>query len=226
MRISPKLFVRVGVSVAFAAAVCAVPAHAQGGWVNSPLMDSSGYIRDDAYPAPPPIPAADQAYAKLDGVHLKKDFMMPIMDISLKSRDDGNKYWGRIAGTKYEQMTSDLIQANFRKLGLVDVHQQEFPLPPQWFAIDWNVTAEGAGKTLTFKSLNPAVGSEPTPAGGLQAEAVWVGTGTAADFLGRDVKVEGRADSFRCCNLGTWGIRQTGKGRSQAGGKCRGRGIL
>jgi hypothetical protein len=188
MRIFPKLFVRVCVSFAFVAAVCAVPAQGQGSWVNSPLMDPSGYIRDDAYPASPPLPAADQAYATLEGVHLKKDFMMPIVDISLKSRDDGNKYWGRIAGTPYEKMTADLIEANFRKLGLVDVHTQEFPLPPQWFAIDWRVTAEGAGKTLTFKSLNPALGSEPTPPGGLEAQAVWVGTGTAADFLGRDVK--------------------------------------
>jgi hypothetical protein len=162
---------------------------AQDSWVPSPLIDpSTGYVREDAYVPLPALPAADQIYAKLDGLHLKKDFMMPIMEISLKSRDDGNKYWGRIAGTKYEQMTADLIESNFRKLGLQDIHTQAFPLPPQWFAIDWNVTAEGAGKTLTFKSLNPAVGSVPTPPGGLEADAVWVGTGSAADFVGRDVK--------------------------------------
>ncbi len=55
MRIFPKLFVRFRVSFAFVAAVCAVPAQGQGSWVNSPLMDPSGYIRDDVYPASPPL---------------------------------------------------------------------------------------------------------------------------------------------------------------------------
>jgi Peptidase family M28 len=188
MRDPVKRFVEIGVSVGAVAVICAASALGQASWVNSPLVDSSGYIRDDAYPDLPAIPAADQKYAALDGVHMKRDFMMPIMDISLKSRDDGDRYWGRIAGTKYEQMTADLIESNFKKLGLIDIHTQAFPLPPQWFAIDWNVTAESAGKTLTFKSLNPAVGSEPTPPEGLEAQAVWVGTGSPADFLGRDVK--------------------------------------
>jgi hypothetical protein len=46
----------------------------------------------------------------------------------------------------------------------------------------------GSGKTITFKSLNPSIGSVPTPPEGLDAEAVWVGLGSAADFMGRDVR--------------------------------------
>jgi hypothetical protein len=85
-------------------------------------------------------------------------------------------------------MTADLIEAKFRQLGLQDINRQAFDLPPQWFPLDWDVTASGGGRTVTFPSLRPALGSAPTPSAGLDVEAVWVGLGTAADFAGRDVR--------------------------------------
>jgi hypothetical protein len=91
MKVLPGFLLNISLSLGIAALVCAPSLHAQGGWVNSPLMDSSGYIREDAYPGMPSVPAADQIYSKLDGEHLKKDFMMPIVDISYKSRDAGDK---------------------------------------------------------------------------------------------------------------------------------------
>ena len=63
------------------------------------LLDANGYVRDDAYPRPL-VPAADQKYLKIDGLKMK-DTLKEVVAISYKSRDDGNKYWGRIAGTKY-----------------------------------------------------------------------------------------------------------------------------
>jgi hypothetical protein len=116
-----------------------------------------------------------------------KAIVNEVVAISRKSRDDGNKYWGRNAGTKYEAMTADLIEAKFRALGLVDINRPEFALPPQWFPTDWSVSATGGGKTLTFPSLRPALGSAAIP-NGLDVDAVWVGLGTAADFAGRDVR--------------------------------------
>jgi hypothetical protein len=44
------------------------------------------------------------------------------------------------------------------------------------------------GKATTFASVRPATGSPSLPTGGADLEAVWVGSGTAADFSGRDVK--------------------------------------
>jgi hypothetical protein len=117
-----------------------------------------------------------------------KALVNEVVAISRKSRDDGNKYWGRIAGTKYEAMTADLIEAKFRKLGLQDIHRPEFTLPPQWFPTDWNLTASGGGKTLTFPTARPALGAAAIPPSGLEVDAVWVGLGTAPDFAGRDVK--------------------------------------
>src|SRR5262245_59603194 len=152
----------------------------------SPLLDAAGHVRQDAYVLPT-APAADRAYEKIEGRRIKeKD--LEVVAISRKMRDAGDSYWGRIAGTKYEKMTAEWAEAKWRQYGLTDIHEQEYELPPQWFALDWNVTATGGGKTLTFKSLNPSIGSPSTAPGGLEAEAVWVGTGSAADFMGRDVR--------------------------------------
>ena len=43
------------------------------------------------------------------------------------------------------------------------------------------------GKTFDFKSARPAEHSH-LPAGGLDIDVVWVGTGSAADYVGKDVK--------------------------------------
>jgi hypothetical protein len=158
----------------------------QGQQKISPLLDSPVHVREDAYAAST-VPAADKAYEKIDG-HRIKEKDLEVVGISRQSRDAGEKYWGRIAGTKYEKMTAEWAESKWRQSGLTDIHEQEYPLPPQWFAVDWSVTATDGSKTLTFKSLNPAIGSAPTPPGGLEAEAVWVGLGSAADFMGRDVR--------------------------------------
>lgn len=170
------------VSLLFAAG----PLVAQTSKPSSPLIDPAGHVRQDAYVAAP-VPAADRAYEKIDGHRIKqKD--LEVVAISRKSRDAGDRYWGRIAGTKYEKMTAEWAEAKWRQYGLTDIHEQSYTLPPQWFGLDWAVTATGSGKTLTFKSLNPSIGSPSTPPSGIEAEAVWVGTGSAADFMGRDVR--------------------------------------
>jgi peptidase M28-like protein len=151
-----------------------------------PLLDPKGFVREDAY-LPAPLPDSEKAYAAINGAHMKS-IVNEIVAISRKSRDDGNKYWGRIAGTKYEAMTADLLEARFRKLGMVDINRPEFPLGPQWFPTDWDITASGGGQTLSFASARPALGSAATRAAGLDVDAVWVGLGTAADFSGRDVR--------------------------------------
>ena len=151
-----------------------------------PLLDQGGYIKEDQYVVPD-LPDIEKAYGKIDGLKMKA-IVNEIVAISRKSRDDGNKYWGRIAGTKYEAMTADLIEAKFKKLGMVDINRPEFALRPQWFPTDWDFSATGGGQTLTFSSLRPALGSKATPPNGLDVDAVWVGLGTAADFAGRDVR--------------------------------------
>ena len=151
-----------------------------------PLLDAERRVREEAFLPGQPLTDATRVYADIEGRKMKA-LVNEVVAISRRSRDDGNKYWGRIAGTKYEAMTGDWVEGKFKALGMQDIHRVEFDLRPQWFPLDWSFTATGGGKTMTFKTLLPASGSAPIP-NGLEAEAIWLGLGTAADIMGRDVK--------------------------------------
>jgi len=144
------------------------------------------YPLDDDHYLRFPLPAAEQAYGRIDGAHLKQH-VSEITAVSRKSRDDGNQYWGRISGTKYDELTEAWVEAKFKQIGLQNVRRQYFDLPPQWFPTRWQVVATGGGKTLTLPTVRPAARSVATPGGGLNLDAVWVGIGTEADFAGRAV---------------------------------------
>jgi hypothetical protein len=150
------------------------------------LIDAAGHVRDEAFIRTPILPG-DEKYAAIDGWKMK-DVVREVAAISLKTRDDKTRYWGRIAGTRGEQMAADWVEVKFRQYGLENINRQQFPLPPQWFPTGWAISFESGGKAFNFKSVLPAVRSRPTPAAGLDLDVIWVGTGTAADFAGRDVK--------------------------------------
>ncbi len=150
-----------------------------------PITPHSYPLDDDHY-VRFPLPAAEQAYARIDGAHVKQ-YVNEITAISRKSRDDGNQYWGRISGTKYDDMAEAWVEGKFKEFGLQNVRRQYFDLPPQWFPTKWQVTASGAGKTLTLSTVRPAARSVATPSAGLDLDAIWVGIGTEADFAGRNV---------------------------------------
>jgi hypothetical protein len=134
-----------------------------------------------------PLPPGEEQYASIQGTDLKK-ITADIVAISEKSRAAGNLYYGRITGTPYDKATSDYVQAAFRKLGLEDTREQEFSLSPQWFPTSWKVELSAGGKTIPLTSAFPFQNGRGTAQGPIEAEAVWVGLGTAADFKGRDVK--------------------------------------
>ena len=147
-------------------------------------LDAEGNVREDAY-IRIPLSEADQRYAAIDGAHLK-DIVREVTDISLANRDDRTKYWGRIAGTRGEEMAREYVERRFRELGLTDIRDQVFDLPTQWFPAGHDIRVEAGERTYRFDSMVPALRSNPTD-GTLDLEAVWVGTGSTADFLGRDV---------------------------------------
>jgi hypothetical protein len=150
-----------------------------------PPIKKHTYDLDSTYVRMPLAPA-DQAYARIEGARLKQ-YVNEITGVSRKSRDDGEKYWGRIAGTKYDDMIEGWVEQKFKALGLQDVNRQYFTLTPQFFPTNWSLTATAAGKSVTFATVRPA-GRATTPAAGLDLDPVWVGLGTEADFAGRDVK--------------------------------------
>jgi hypothetical protein len=135
-----------------------------------------------------PLPAGEQKYAIIKGADIRK-IQGDVVAISEKSKADGNQYWGRIAGTEYDHMTSDYTMAAFKKIGLEQVREQELDLPPQWMPQSWKVELVAGGKTTTLTTAYPFQNSAGTDNGQtVEQDVVWAGMGTAADFIGRDVK--------------------------------------
>ena len=136
-----------------------------------------------------PLPANDKAYGAIDGKHLH-EYVVEQAAISRHYRDSGHpQFWGRIIGTSGDAESATWLIDRFKKIGLSDVHLQSFDLTPTWIPQSWEITAESVGKTLHLEdSAQPAYETPGTPPEGLNIEAVYVGTGSDADFAGRDVR--------------------------------------
>jgi hypothetical protein len=159
----------------------------------------TGAVAPPARPAPEPphqrtpdlgwrLDPSAQAYASIDGAHLKQ-FVADQTAISRKYRDAGHQFWGRIIGSQADADNAAWLADKFKQFGLTDVHEQVFDLAPQWMPQSWSVVASGGGKTLSLDTAQPTYTSNGTPAGGLDLEAVYVGSGSEAELnLGRDVK--------------------------------------
>ena len=133
-----------------------------------------------------PLPPGDEKYGALDGYRMK-EHVRAITAITRKHHEAGERYWGRLPGSKADVETEQYIAARFRDYGLA-VEMQPVALTPQWRATDWSFTATGSGTTLTPTSIYPAEDTFNTPPAGVTLEIVWAGLGTELDFAGRDVK--------------------------------------
>ena len=79
----------------------------------------------------------------------------------------------------------------FEAVGLT-VEHVPYVLPSDWRATDWAASYRAAdGSTTTLATAFPVARTRATGPRGVTAEAVWVGVGSGADFIGRDV--EGKA---------------------------------
>ncbi len=154
--------------------------------LGQPLLDASGDVRDDAF-VQIPLRADDQKYADIEGDRLKS-FLMEVDAISLADRDRGNVFWGRNIGTRGHEETQDWVERYFRANGLENVYRQPFDVGPQWKPESWSIRFNAGGRSFELESARPPQGAESTPPGGLDFELVWVGTGSDADYLGRDVR--------------------------------------
>jgi hypothetical protein len=134
-----------------------------------------------------PLPATERAYASFDGARIKQD-VDAITAISRRSRESGDQYWGRIAGSPYDAATRMWMSDRFRQLGVTDVREQPFPLPPQWRPAKWNVSSVGHGAAHALASAFPFMNSPATPSGGVELDIAYVGLGRGADFAGRNVR--------------------------------------
>lgn len=135
-----------------------------------------------------PLPSGDEAYADIDGQRMHRDVVAQAA-ISRRYRDAGHpKFWGRIIGTSADVEDVTWMTERFKAAGLTDVRTQSYDLAPQWFPQSWTVTIAGGGRTISLESAQPDYGAAGTPPEGMDLETVYVGLGSEADFVGRDVK--------------------------------------
>lgn len=143
-------------------------------------------FRDDQYPVWPLTPE-QQAYAPIDGARMKQH-VVNLAQVALKYRDEGHKWWGRLPGTSADREGMAYVTREFEKLGLT-VEHVPYTLPSDWRPTDFGGSYRTTdGRTIELTTIFPVSGTKATPAGGLTAEAVWVGIGAGADFIGRDVR--------------------------------------
>jgi hypothetical protein len=135
------------------------------------------------------LAAAAKTYASIDGRRMKQ-YVEELTAISKKSRDAGDRQWGRIAGMPSGLESQQWLASRFRQLGLetrLDAFElRNLPLPRSW-----EVQVSGGGKTLNLTSASPIItfaNYMPSADGALNLETVWVGLGMASDFAGKDVR--------------------------------------
>ncbi len=154
--------------------------------LGQPLLDPAGNPRENAFYRPPLAPE-DKKYADLDGMRMKA-VLNEVVAISQKDKASGAIFWGRNVGFPGHVATQDWVEAYFKKHNLQNIHRKSFDLPPQWVPKSYEIAFTGGGKTFNLKSARPAKDTPSLPPAGLELDVVWVATGTAADFVGRDVK--------------------------------------
>ena len=77
-----------------------------------------------------PLVGALQRYSSIKAEKLL-EYVKEQVDLSYKSRDQGDQLWGRITGTQIDAEDAAWFMSTLRKIGVTDVHQEMLDLPPQ-----------------------------------------------------------------------------------------------
>ena len=135
-----------------------------------------------------PLAPGQERYGSIDGRKMHQ-YVVDLANIAKRYRDNGHpKYWGRVIGSEADHETNEWLAAKFRSFGLSDVRIQNHPLAPQWVPNqDYKAEVISGGQTVELTSAQPAYETGALAPGGVELDAVWVGRGTEADFIGRDV---------------------------------------
>jgi hypothetical protein len=149
-------------------------------------------------PAFPPLSlrlaASEDPYADIRGQDVH-EYLAEIIEVTVANRPEGERFWGRIAGSAAEWATADYIAERFHQLGLADVRTEWVQGGEQWWPLDWDVTllgdpAYGPGtEDYRLASAFPAIQLKTGALAvkGLEAELAFVGLGRPVDLVGRDL---------------------------------------
>lgn len=143
-------------------------------------------FRDDQYPEWP-LTEEQRAYTSINGARMKQQ-VVDLGQIALRYRDAGHRWWGRLPGTSADRESMAYMTDAFEALGLT-VENFPYVLPSDWRPTDWSASyATADGSVIELNTAFPVSGTVATGPQAIEAEAVWVGVGAGADFLGRDVR--------------------------------------
>ena len=192
----------VAFSISFFASV-SVLAEAEKPWFGVKTPDvreqaSMKYRSSYKDPAFPPLSlrlaASQDPYGDIRGEDVHQ-YLSEIIEVTVANRPEGERFWGRIAGSAAEWATADYIAERFRELGLEDVHTEWVQGEEQWWPLEWDVTlladaAYGPGTedyrlTSAFPAIQLKTGE--VDAQDLEAELAFVGLGHPVDLVGRDL---------------------------------------
>ncbi len=136
------------------------------------------------------LPAnVDKSYDSIDGNRLHR-YVEEQAAISLRYRDAGNQWWGRISGMPSGAEEQAWVEQKFKEIG-VPTETKEIIMAPQDLPKSWDVAVTANGKTLKLTSSQPIAGFPslmPSAEGDEVLDSVWVGLGQASDFIGKDVR--------------------------------------
>jgi hypothetical protein len=133
-------------------------------------------------------PGVDKSYDSIDGHRLHR-YVEEQAAISLRYRDAGNQWWGRIAGMPSGAETQKWVEERFKEIG-VPTETKMIP-DPQDIPKSWEVSVTANSKTIKLDSSQPIIDFPtfmPSEKGDEELDTVWVGLGQASDFIGRDVR--------------------------------------
>ena len=160
-------------------------ASAQENPLGQPLLDAAGNIREDAF-IRIPLRAEDQKYADIDGLWMKQ-VLGELIQFSRDDRNSGRLFWGRNLGTSAHELSQNWAEQTFRELGLEDINRRSFALEPVWQLTRWSIEFIRGENVFTLPSSRPPEKTLSTSTRGSTYDLIWLGTGTEADYLGRDV---------------------------------------
>jgi hypothetical protein len=153
-----------------------------------------------------PAPSAKRAPELLGSkVH---SYVDAIVDFSYRSRAAGDRTWGRLAGTRWAEMTVDYVIGQLQQAGIQNIKKIDVPFRgPEQIATDWHLkvlaspefgpgsqdvelrsafpmsqTSEGAIGQPTEGEVPPLVNLA------ISAPVVYLGAGTVADLAGKDIR--------------------------------------
>ena len=177
-------------SFGFLLALAVLGAQAPGGTppppnpLGDPLLESPEHVREDAF-YKVPLQPEDRKYGDIDGMRMKA-VVREAATISQRDKARGTLFWGRNVGFRGHDETQDWVEGYFHRYGLQEVHRKPFDLPPQWMAKSYDISFSNGSQRFVLKTARPAEDAPSTAA--TEFEIVWVNEGTAADFVGRDVR--------------------------------------